>query len=452
VRALYTRELSASGDLGPEEEAALATHFRAELQQAFESVKAGAVEEVPQPFEGIWQDLDEPYSDQPVETGVSHADLGEVARALFTIPEGFALNPKVARRLPERMAAVRERRPASIDWATAELLALGTLLLHGIPVRLSGQDSARGTFSQRHAVWQDMISQRPYVPLNQIGHEQARFCVYNSMLSEAAVLGFEYGYSLDEPQMLQIWEAQFGDFANGAQVIIDQFLVSSYSKWRRASGLVMLLPHGYEGQGPEHSNAYLERYLQACAEQNLQVCNLTEPAQVFHLLRRQVGRPFRRPLIVMAPKSLLRHPRCVSDVDAFCEGHFKEILDDPRGPEAARRLILCSGKVYYDLLEARAEAGLDDAVAICRVEQLYPFCDWRMLKVVMRYPRIKDLVWAQEEPQNRGAWTYIAPILRGFFDLPLRYAGRPASASPATGSLRLHKETQRALVSSALGT
>ncbi len=455
VRRRYTEQLLASGDLSAEEEASLAAEFRAQLQRAFESVKAGdSVEDarVPQPFEGVWQDLDEPYSDQPVETGVSHEDLELVARALFTVPEGFSLNPKVARQLPEKLAAVRERRAASLDWATAELLALGSLLLHGIPVRLSGQDSARGTFSQRHAVWQDMVSQLPYVPLNQIGHGQARFCVYNSMLSEAAVLGFEYGYSLDEPQMLLLWEAQFGDFANGAQVIIDQFIVSSYAKWRRASGLVMLLPHGYEGQGPEHSNAYLERYLQACAEQNLQVCNLTEPAQYFHLLRRQVGRPFRRPLVLMAPKSLLRHPRCVSGVDALCEGHFKEILDDPRGPEAARRLVLTSGKLYYELVEARARLGLDDAVAIVRIEQLYPFCDWRMLQIMMRYSRLAEVVWAQEEPQNRGAWSYLAPILRGVFDVPLRYAGRPASASPATGSLRLHKESQAALVAEALGS
>jgi 2-oxoglutarate dehydrogenase E1 component len=454
VRARYTRTLLEEGMLTPEEEAALAAEQRAQLQRAFESVKAGAVEagRSPQPFEGIWQDLDEPYSDQPVETGVSHDDLALVARALFTVPEGFSLNPKVARQLPEKLQAVLERRPASIDWATGELLSLGSLLLHGIPVRLSGQDSARGTFSQRHAVWQDMVTQTPHVPLNQIGHDQARFCVYNSMLSEAAVLGFEYGYSLDEPQMLLLWEAQFGDFANGAQVVIDQFLVSSYAKWRRASGLVLLLPHGYEGQGPEHSNAYLERYLQACAEQNLQVCNLTEPAQYFHLLRRQVGRPFRRPLVLMAPKSLLRHPRCVSDVGALCEGHFKEILDDPRGPEGARRLVLSSGKVYYDLLEARAKRGLDDAVALVRVEQLYPFCDWRMLQVMMRYPKVSEVVWAQEEPQNRGAWSYLAPILRGVFDVPLRYAGRPASASPATGSLRLHKETQAALVAEALGS
>jgi 2-oxoglutarate dehydrogenase E1 component len=458
VRRLYTQRLIEEGVLSEDEGRAIGDELRAKLQRAFESVKAsdggaeGEERRTPAAFEGVWAGLDQPYSDQPVETGVSHPDLCEVARSLFTAPEGFALNPKVARQLPQRLHAVVERQPSSIDWATAELLAFGTLLLHGVPVRLSGQDTARGTFSQRHAVWQDMQTQQAHVPLNHVGPGQARFCVYNSMLSEAAVLGFEYGYSLDEPQMLIVWEAQFGDFANGAQVIIDQFVISSYAKWRRASGLVLLLPHGYEGQGPEHSNAYLERYLAACAEHNLQVCNLSEPAQYFHLLRRQVGRPFRRPLVVMAPKSLLRHPRCVSDVERLLEGHFAEILDDPSAPELARRLVLCSGKLYYDLLEGRARLGREHEVALVRVEQLYPFCDWRMLQVLQRYPKLGEVVWAQEESQNRGAWSYMAPMLRTFFpDLPLRYAGRPASASPATGSLRVHRRTQEEVVRQALG-
>ncbi len=450
VRQLYTRRLLESGALSADEAKQLEVSFRAQLQSAFETVKTTQrAPEGPSAFQLAWVGLDQPWSDAPVETGVPASELLEVARALYTVPDGFQLNPKVARGLPEKLQAVRERRPASLDWAAAEALAFGSLLAEGTPVRLSGQDSGRGTFSQRHAVWQDMQTQEPYLPLNQIGPQQARLCLYNSMLSEAAVLGFEYGYSLDEPQMLILWEAQFGDFANGAQVIIDQFIVCSESKWQRASGLVLLLPHGYEGQGPEHSNAYLERYLAACAEQNLQVCNLTEPAQYFHLLRRQVRRPFRKPLVVMAPKSLLRHRVAVSGVDELISGHFRELLDDPRRPAGAKRMVLCSGKVYYDLLEERDRSGAE--VALIRVEQLYPLCDWRMLQIVQGYPKVEEVIWAQEEPQNRGGWTHMAPVLRTFFpDLQVHYVGRPASASPATGSLRVHKRTQELIVQQAI--
>jgi 2-oxoglutarate dehydrogenase E1 component len=453
VRTLYTRQLAARGVLSAAEEQGLGADLRAQLQRAFEQVKNASGPDVapPAPFRGRWAGLDQPYSDQPVETGVPHARLVEVARAACTVPEGFALHAKVARHLPERLAAVSERK--SVDWATAEALAFGSLLREGTPIRLSGQDTARGTFSQRHAVWQDTATQTPYVPLNKIHPEQAQLCVYNSMLSEAAVLGFDYGYSLDEPRMLILWEAQFGDFSNGAQVIIDQFIVCSEAKWQRASGLVMLLPHGWEGQGPEHSNAYLERYLAACAENNIQVCNVSTPAQVFHLLRRQVHRPFRRPLIVMAPKSLLRHASAVSPVDELVTGHFHEILDDPRSAPTARRLVLCSGKVYYDLLRQRERTPeADTRVALVRVEQLYPLSDWRMLQLVQDYGKIEEVVWAQEEPQNRGGWTFMAPRLQTFFaDLPLRYVGRPSSASPATGSPRVHKREQEQLVQQAIG-
>jgi 2-oxoglutarate dehydrogenase E1 component len=453
VRALYTRQLMARGALSPAEEQALAADFRAQLQRAFEQVKNAAGPDVAPPaaFRDRWQGLDQPYSDQPVATGVPHALLVEVARAANTVPEGFALHPKVARHLPERLQAVRER--GSVDWASAEVLAFGALLREGTPIRLSGQDTARGTFSQRHAVWQDTATQEPYVPLNHIHPEQAHFCVYNSMLSEAAVLGFDYGYSLDEPRMLILWEAQFGDFANGAQVIIDQFIICSEAKWQRTSGLVMLLPHGWEGQGPEHSNAYLERYLAAGADNNIQVCNVSTPAQYFHLLRRQVHRPFRRPLIVMAPKSLLRHPLALSPLDELVGSHFHEILDDPHASPSARRLVLCSGKLYYDLQQQReGTPEVAGRVALVRVEQLYPLCDWRMLQVVQRYGKIEEVVWAQEEPQNRGAWAYMAPRLQTFFaDVPLRYVGRPASASPATGSLRVHRREQEQLVQQAIG-
>jgi 2-oxoglutarate dehydrogenase E1 component len=308
----------------------------------------------------------------------------------------------------------------------------------------------RGTFSHRHAAWFDTKSQEVYIPLNHIEPDQARFCVYNSMLSEAAVLGFDYGYSLVEPNMLVIWEAQFGDFANGAQVIIDQFIAAAYDKWHRVSGLVMLLPHGYEGQGPEHSSAYLERYLMASAEDNIQVCNLTTPAQLFHALRRQIKANFRRPLIIMAPKSLLRHKRAVSPVADLETGSFQEILDDPLVPDNPRRLVLCSGKVYYDLLAGREERGIDD-VAIVRVEQFYPFNTELFERVVAPYRSAADIVWAQEETRNRGGWAFMMPrLLELFPNQPVRYVGREASASPATGSTAIHKEQQAELVREAL--
>jgi 2-oxoglutarate dehydrogenase E1 component len=448
VRKLYTKQLIESGDLTEEEAEALTAEFKSRLQQAYEYAKESKRDLGVQAFEDLWRGLNNAYCYDCVSTYVQHGVLVRVAKTLTTIPEGFSLNPKVSRRLPEVFRHVKERE--EVDWATAELLAFGTLLLEGTPVRLSGQDSARGTFSQRHAVWHDMNSQDPYIPLNHLEPGQPKFGAYNSMLSEAAVLGFEYGYSLSDPMKLVIWEAQFGDFANGAQVIIDQFIVSSQSKWQRTSGLVMLLPHGYEGQGPEHSNAYLERYLAACAEDNIQVCNLTTPAQYFHTLRRQMKHNFRRPLIIMSPKSLLRHPLCVSPVEELMAGGFQEILDDPRPPERTRRLVLCTGKVYFDLLEQREADGVED-VALVRIEQLYPFNESAMDRIQSRYADVEQVIWAQEEPQNRGAWTYMFPhLLDRFPDIAVRYVGREASASPATGSLRIHKEEQEEIVRHAL--
>ena len=448
VRVLYTRQLTECCHLAPEEESRLADEFKARLQNAFDTVRTRTQVEEIHAFEDRWRGLDKPFSFDPAPTAADREALLQVARALTTVPEGFALNPKIARRLPGILEAVDGG--GEVDWPTAELLAFGSLLLEGLPVRLSGQDSARGTFSQRHSVWQDMNTQEPYVPLRHIREDQARVCVYNSLLSEAAVLGFDYGYSLDEPEMLVLWEAQFGDFANGAQVIIDQFIVSSLSKWQRSSGIVLLLPHGYEGQGPEHSNAYLERYLAACAEENIQVCNLSTPAQYFHVLRRQLKRPFRRPLVVMSPKSLLRHPRCVSPVAGLSEGGFREILPDPVPPEKAGRIVLCSGKVYYDLLEHREKNRLHD-VALLRVEQFYPFHDAMLREAAAPFAGAATVVWAQEEPQNRGGWNYMAPRLREVFpEKTLRYAGREASASPAEGSLRAHRADQARLVREAM--
>lgn len=449
VRRLYTRHLTESGDLPAAEVEAIARDFQNRLEAAFEfDRKPHAAIVMPQAFESQWRGLLEPYSDAPAATGIEAAPLEEVAEGLCRVPEGFALNPKVARQLPERLEAIRRR--GTVDWAFAEALAIGSLLAQGTPVRLTGQDSARGTFSQRHAVWQDMNTQESYTPADHIRPGQAKFCVYNSPLSEASVLGFEYGYSLSEPRMLILWEAQFGDFANGAQVIVDQFLVSSQAKWGRTSGLVMLLPHGYEGQGPEHSNAYLERYLAACAENNIQVCNLTTPANYFHMLRRQVSRPFRRPLILMAPKSLLRHKRAVSPVEDLIEGAFQEFLDDPAPPRNVRRLVLCSGKVFYDLLEARESGGPSD-VALVRVEQFYPFHERVLLRILDRYQYAEEVVWCQEEPQNRGGWTFMAPRLQALFpNHHIHYIGRPASASPATGSPRIHKMEQSYLIKETL--
>jgi len=440
VRKLYTQQLVESRDLTPEDGDRIAGDFQKRLKQAYEYAKTENPDLEVQAFEDGWNNLKNPYSHELVETAVDHHVLVEVGRAMTTVPDGFALNPKLERRLPHVMKAIEERK--EIDWATAEALAFGSLLHAGTPVRLSGQDTARGTFSQRHAVWHDMNTQQLYIPLNHITSEQAKFCVYNSMLAEASVLGFDYGYSLSDPHKLVIWEAQFGDFANGAQVIVDQFIVSSQSKWQRTSGLVMLLPHGYEGQGPEHSNAYLERYLAACAEDNIQVCNLTTPAQYFHALRRQMMRGFRRPLIIMTPKSLLRHPSAVSSVDDLVGGGFTEILDDPSPPEQTRRLVLCSGKVFYDLLKKR-ETDKIEGVALVRIEQLYPFAATHMARIRERYSRAEEVIWAQEESQNRGGWTFMVPhLMEHFPDRPIRYVGRRASASPATGSLRIHKQEQ----------
>jgi 2-oxoglutarate dehydrogenase E1 component len=353
----------------------------------------------------------------------------------------------------ERILATRQKAmlEGPVDWASAEALAFGTLLLEGTPVRLSGQDSRRGTFSQRHAVVIDAQTGEPFFPLKNLGPDQAEFCVYDSLLSEAAVLGFDYGYSLDEPHMLILWEAQFGDFANGAQVIIDQFIAPAESKWGRASGLVMLLPHGYEGQGPEHSSARLERFLALCAEDNIQVAVPSTPAQYFHLLRRQVRRNFRKPLIVMTPKSLLRHKAALSPVDQFVSGRFQEVLDDPADPERVRRVLVCSGKVYYDLIAKREEVGKTREVAIVRLEQLYPWHAEALKATLSRYRSAREWVWVQEESQNMGAWTFVSPRVQELMGFPFQYVGRDASASPATGSHAVHEREQAELVEAAIG-
>jgi len=450
IRELYTEQLVMAGELSSQEAETIAETFEEKLQAVYEEVRRGAVEPPPQPgFSGAWAGLSSRFAFTPVETGVSYETLQQITVASAQVPAGFTVNPKLGRLLAGRVKAVAEK--GALDWATAEMLAIGSLLWEGTPVRLSGQDSRRGTFSQRHAVLVDMKTAERLIPLNHLREGQAEFCVYDSLLSEAAVLGFDYGYSLDEPHMLILWEAQFGDFANGAQVIIDQFIASAESKWGRASGLVMLLPHGYEGQGPEHSSARLERFLQLCAEENLQVAVPTTPAQYFHLLRRQVRREFRKPLIVMTPKSLLRHKQAVSPVDHLVVGHFRDVLDDPAAPDRARRVLLCSGKIYYDLIARRAEAGSPRELAILRIEQLYPWPADELQSLLERYRSAREWVWVQEESQNMGAWTFVAPRLQELLGKPIAYVGRDASASPATGSKVVHDREQAEIVAAAVG-
>jgi 2-oxoglutarate dehydrogenase E1 component len=343
------------------------------------------------------------------------------------------------------------------DWATAEALAFGSLVTEGFGVRLSGQDSGRGTFSQRHAVWTDQNTEAKYIPLCQLPH--GKFEVYDSPLSEYGVLGFEYGFAMADPKTLVMWEAQFGDFANGAQIVIDQYIAAGEAKWLRANGLVMLLPHGYEGQGPEHSSARLERFLQLCANDNIQVCNITVPANYFHVLRRQMLRPFRKPLVIMTPKSLLRHPMAKSTAAEFLgDSHFRRIVSDTKeiDDKKIKRLVLCSGKVAYDLIQKRDEEGLED-VSIVRIEQLYPFPGEPLAVRLERMTNLEEIVWCQEEPRNNGAWFFVDRLIEmaaedaGKKGMRPTYAGREVSASPATGLAKRHDEQQRSLVSLALG-
>ena len=398
-------------------------------------------------------ELQPEYSHDPVVTGITPEKLRELGLRITEVPEGFRVHPRVRTTVLERRRRAAEDG-GPFDWAHAEHLAFASLLTEGTAVRLSGQDSRRGTFSQRHSYLYDFETRERHCPLQHLAPDQARYCAYNSLLSEAAVLGFDYGYSLLAKNMLILWEAQFGDFANGAQVIIDQFLAAAESKWGQPSGLVMLLPHGYEGQGPEHSSARLERFLQLCAGGNMQVANLTTPAQYFHLLRRQMKRPFRKPLVIMTPKSLLRDPRAVSTAQELTgETRFHEVLDDDRliaAPSRITRLIFCSGKVYYDLLEYRERHQVKN-VALIRLEQIYPFHADRIAEIVARYPRAhKKWVWCQEEPLNMGAWGFVYPRLETLSGRAnVRYAGRDRSASTAAGSKAVHTREQQRLVEAA---
>jgi len=410
-------------------------------------------------FGGRWTGLSAPTDGasarRNVETGLSTKLFDSLGRTLTTIPDSVKIHKTLNRVIDAKREMFKSGK--GFDWATGEALAFGGLLSEGYGVRLSGQDSGRGTFSQRHAVWVDQTDEHKYVPLQEIEH--GRFEVLDSPLSEYGVLGFEYGYALADPKTLVLWEAQFGDFVNGAQIMIDQFITSGESKWLRANGLVMLLPHGYEGQGPEHSSARPERFLQSCADDNIQVANCTSPANYFHLLRRQMHRNFRKPLIVMTPKSLLRHKLAVSNAEDFQgDSHFRRLLSDtnPAADVDTKRLVLCTGKVAYDLIEARDAAG-DTDTQIVRVEQLYPFPGNPIAERVARMPNLEEIVWAQEEPKNNGYWFFVEPLIEealATVDSPVkraRYAGRNASASPATGLMKRHQAEQGALVADALG-
>ncbi len=451
VGQLYKKRLVKSGSLSAEEadevEKTIWNRLEEGHKKMLELEKAGDRTV----FSGSTAVAQETYTHGPVPTGVPRETIEHVGRVLTAVPDGFHLHPTLAKRfVPRRIEALETGGP--IDWAFAESLAWGSLLLEGNPVRLSGQDCRRGTFSQRHAVFYDSESRERYIPLQNLGGEQAKFCVYNSLLSEFAVLGFDYGYSLGAPSMLTMWEAQFGDFSNGAQVIIDQFISSAESKWQTPSDIVLLLPHGYEGMGPEHSSARLERFLQLCAEKNMIVGNFTTPAQYFHALRRQKRREIRKPMILMTPKSLLTRPEAVSRVDELLEGScFQEVLPDPMGFEdlsRVERIILCSGKVYYDLAGYRLEQEIRNT-AIIRIEQLYPFHNEMLEALVGQYPAASKFVWCQEEPLNMGAWSYIGPRIEKSLDCRIRYAGRGRASSPAAGSKAMHYREQKALIEKA---
>jgi 2-oxoglutarate dehydrogenase E1 component len=450
ARQIYGRQLEQDGILDEGQAAQMAEDYRRGLDEGRPQARAVAGTSGNRYTVDWTRHLVADWSEAPA-TGVAHDRLQALAAQLTDVPAGFTLHPRVARIVEDRRRMYADEAP--LDWGAAETLAYATLLADGYHVRLCGQDSARGTFFHRHAVWHDQDSGRTHLPLAQAAAGQARLNVIDSVLSEEAVLGFEYGYSTTEPEALVIWEGQFGDFANGAQVVIDQFIAAGEAKWGRLSGITLFLPHGYEGQGPEHSSARLERFLQLCAELNIQVCVPSTPAQMFHLLRRQMLRSLRKPLVVMTPKSLLRHKHSSSTMADLAGGHFHAVIDelDAIDPAGVRRLVLCSGKVYYDLLDRRhADRAAD--VALVRIEQLYPFPADEFHAVVARYAQARQVVWCQEEPQNQGAWYQVRHRLQAGL-LPgqeLLYAGREGAAAPATGIHALHQREQDNLVAAAL--
>ena len=450
TRALYAERLVAEGVIAESEPAALVERYRDGLDQGKPLARA-ALGMIGNQYTVDWTRYAKADWTESVSTGVELARLRSLGERLSRLPADFTLHPRVAQVISGRSRMFAGELP--LDWGAAETLAYGSLVEDGFSVRLSGQDSARGTFFHRHAALHDQGSTRVYVPLQHLAEGQPRVQIIDSVLSEEAVMGFEYGYSTTEPGCLTIWEAQFGDFANGAQVIIDQFISSGEAKWERYCGLTLFLPHGFEGQGPEHSSARLERFLQLCAENNMQVCVPSTPAQMFHMLRRQMLQPFRKPLIVMTPKSLLRHELSVSKLEDLSRDGFARVIDelDPIDAGEVRRVVFCSGKVYFDLLKARRKDGIGD-VALVRIEQLYPFPAEEYGATLARYPNLREVVWCQEEPQNQGAWYQIRHRLQEPVEgrCPLLYAGRAPAAAPATGIGMIHDSEQHALVDAAL--
>jgi 2-oxoglutarate dehydrogenase E1 component len=450
ARKLYADRLVADGVLTSFEADGLVEEYRAGLDEARPQARA-SLGMIGNKYTVDWSPyLEIDWAAKP-RTGLAPKRLAALGARITAVPEGFTLHPRVQQVVTNRQKMLAGELP--LDWGCAETLAYAGLLEDGYAVRLSGQDCGRGTFFHRHAVWHHQQTGETFVPLQHIAERQPRFQVIDSVLSEEAVMGFEYGYSTTDPGVLVIWEGQFGDFANGAQVIIDQFIVSGESKWGRYSGLTLFLPHGYEGQGPEHSSARLERFLQLCAELNMSVCVPSTPAQMFHMLRRQMLRSFRKPLVVMTPKSLLRHELSVSSLADLQSGAFQNIIDeiDPVDPASVRRIVLSSGKVYFDLLKARRAAGQTD-VALARLEQLYPFPIEEYEALLARYPKAREVVWCQEEPQNQGAWYQIRHQLERPIagKRELLYSGRAPAAAPATGIAKVHEAEQAAIVRAAL--
>jgi 2-oxoglutarate dehydrogenase E1 component len=447
---LYEKQLLATGEITSAEIEAIKLEVRTWLEDSFNEAKNKDVKMQVDTMRGVWEGLSlNPTGQEPV-TAAKSDSINRVVQSITSWPKDFTPNPKLVKLMENR--SKMGKGEVKMDWGFGELLGFGTLLDDGFNVRLSGQDAQRGTFTHRHAVIVDTTNNSKYMGLAHIQSKQGSIEVINSSLSEYAVIGFEYGYSLADPNTLVIWEAQFGDFANTAQVIFDQFISSSEVKWQRRSGLVVLLPHGYEGQGPEHSSARLERVLQLCAENNMQVANCTTPAQYFHLLRRQMHRKFRKPLIMMSPKSLLRHPMAISDITELTSGKFESVLDETgNDPKKIKKIIFCSGKVFYDLYDARQKSNITDRVII-RIEELYPFPEDSIKAIQKKYPNASEQVWVQEEPQNQGAWMYI----RDAFDEvtgkagSIKYIGRKKSASPAAGHLKVHAKEQEELVKLAL--
>ncbi|MCW5909270.1 MAG: 2-oxoglutarate dehydrogenase E1 component [Chitinophagales bacterium] len=445
-RDVYSKKLEAEGSVQAEMAKRLEKEFWAELQERLDMVKQKPLPYKPQPNELEWQKLRkakiEDFFESP-DTSINVETTAKLIQGLNKIPEGFVPLRKIKKYLDERNKLMTENK--QLDWAAAELMAYGSILLDGHDIRLSGEDVKRGTFTHRHAVITDENTDKEYCRLCNLASKQGRFFIYNSHLSEYGVLGFEYGYSLPSPSPLVIWEAQFGDFANGAQIIIDQFIAAAESKWQRSSGLVLLLPHGYEGQGPEHSSARLERFLQMCAEMNMVVANISDPANFFHALRRQLAWNFRKPLVVMSPKSLLRHPRCVSPIEKINNGKFEELIVDETKAKKVRKILFCTGKIYYDLLERKERDKINDVI-IARVEQLYPTPQDKMIELAQKHPKA-EVWWVQEEPENMGAWYFMHARLHD--KLGLKGIARKNSASTATGYKKVHLQEQEVILNRA---